>query len=250
MEFSEKNQGSDEEERSSEEEFSYSDETEESQDDDNDADQISPLSQNFSSTTAHRGTQLKCIEVKLQNVGLLSCYQLKMEVACDRCKKHVDLDVHANQQFSGVCQQCASVFGVVFRSEMMHLQHHILGYIDKSAVILVDVLPSCYNVICEGCGHQNIFKRVDLGGTINQANCMQCHKIIQVALERIQFVRVHNAAPTLLNLEKKRKKNYSKFGSSNRTTLTKKRHMQTLSKIQTMATLSMLWKSFSVRHLS
>lgn len=153
--------------------------------------------------TAHRGTQLKCVNLRISNVAIIEVYQLKLVVSCERCKQHVDVDLNANMKFTSACTKCTNSFGLLWRPEMFGEHSDIMGYIDKEGVSIFDVLPSCYQLTCFGCSGTSQQKNVACGMSFFQFNCLDCHKALQFTIERIQFIRIKKEAPAGVEFRKK-----------------------------------------------
>ena len=66
-------------------------------------------------TTEHKGTQLKAEGLKVINVGILECVQLKIVVLCLRCKNQLELDLTHNQTYAKECDKCHNANVVTYR---------------------------------------------------------------------------------------------------------------------------------------
>jgi len=200
------------EKKSSESSMEESDiETESSSDEENENNESNS---SFATQTAHRGTQLLCSNVILENIGVMECSQLYLEIACERCKKHDDLCLNTNQPHTSLCSQCSLAYSILFRPDMIHMQSQVLGYIDKESVIIYDTQPSNFLITCD-CSFQFNFKGVNMTGIPNNINCLQCHKPIKLVIESIQFLRILSKAPSnLIDKEKIEKKKGKKEGST------------------------------------
>jgi len=195
-------------ESSSESDF----ETESSSDEDSESEEQNV---SFASQTAHRGTQLLCSNLILENIGVAECYQLYLEITCERCKKHSDVCINANQPHTSLCSQCSLPYSILFRPDMLHMQSKILGYIDKESVNFYDTQPSNFKITCD-CSVQFNYKSVNMTGIHNTINCMECHKLIKIVIEGIEFHRVQRKLlKTLINPETVEKKRIKKKTQQN-----------------------------------
>eukprot|EP01130_Rhizamoeba_saxonica_P017888 TRINITY_DN879_c0_g2_i1.p1 TRINITY_DN879_c0_g2~~TRINITY_DN879_c0_g2_i1.p1 ORF type:complete len:542 (-),score=120.48 TRINITY_DN879_c0_g2_i1:132-1757(-) len=144
---------------------------------------------NYPSSTAHRGTQLKCTSFETPGASLLECYCLKLLVKCSKCNEENRISINASQTNEGECSKCFLIHSVTFRPEILHQDSNILGYVDKENCSVVEALPSLYYLTCDNCLNKTQVKNISYD-SVHHVNCETCFAKMEVNIERIEFSRV------------------------------------------------------------
>ncbi|PRP79134.1 hypothetical protein PROFUN_11690 [Planoprotostelium fungivorum] len=175
----------------------------------------------FGSSTAHRGTQIYFTELNMVNVGLVECTVINIVLQCARCRTQVQISLspeHSNGgspfSFGQECQKCSAAHTAVFRSEAMHENSKIVGYLDLVECQPLDLLPCNYQMNCMSCSSVQTLKKLPHGGDENHFNCQSCHARGSLSLggPKFQRVRIARPLPTNIVIKKKKEKDPSTTG--------------------------------------
>jgi hypothetical protein len=195
-------------ESESEEEFDESDESDASDhvhehqhEDDGLVNVSKEKQQQYPTTTAHKGTQVKLLNFEMKNVAIVKCYQMRLVVSCSRCRTRSELDLNANQAHNSACGQCHAGMSVTLRSEPMHMASSILGYLDLDGCEVFDGSPASYTVSCFECTTETQFKNVPVGRVVQEKSCLQCHTKLSLAFESYQFTKIRAAPAAKLSAQ-------------------------------------------------
>lgn len=69
-------------------------------------------------------------------------------------------------------------------TEIMHASNNVLGYLHTMDVILFDLLPSCFKIICLHCNKEMIDRKMMFNDHSWRKNCESCHNASSAKIER------------------------------------------------------------------
>jgi len=143
----------------------------------------------FSTTTAHKGTQIRAEGLSLSNVGVLQCTRICAVYNCTRCGEQDVALLGANEQDKEECLKCHAEISLCFRPDLLHEASSVVGYIDKEGAGLTDFTSSCYVMTCLACGAETEGITLQAGVPF-EGNCRECHERFSIAFEALRAVRV------------------------------------------------------------
>jgi len=161
--------------------------------------------QSYSTTTAHRGTQINAEGIKLIGIGLLECTEMNLVIVCGRCKTQLQLKLQDNNTYAQECDNCHNSNFITYRREHMHENSSIIGYIDIDGCIPFDLLDSPFKGTCLGCSGDIIFKSIAFSGFEYLQNCLNCHSKVSVSINSIKFHKIRAVRPPSDIIIKKKK---------------------------------------------
>lgn len=164
-----------------------------------------------------KGTEIRLINPKLENVSLFRCTSLHMMVKCDRCKDTVEVqNVEPDQEEEKKnqkqrskerwmsCPTCTSELGIRFLGELVHQGAMSIGLLQLSGCKPYDILPSSYIGTCGSC-------MADMASTIRLSphdpprtiSCFSCHVKMTCGLGDYTFVRIGSEGSERLKADDK-----------------------------------------------
>ncbi|KAI9313048.1 hypothetical protein BX666DRAFT_1841325, partial [Dichotomocladium elegans] len=191
-------------------EISASNAEDESSSDEEDADEKpakEPTRDESSESTdqpvTRRGTEIRLIEPRLENVSILRCTSLHLVVRCNRCKTTVDIEnivpkdpiapqtSQAKNERWVSCPTCTSLIGVKFFSELVHENAFVVGLLQLGGCTAFDILPSSFLGTCAKC-MEDFSNPVRLSPheQPRPASCFACHARLTLGLNDYKFVNV------------------------------------------------------------
>lgn len=133
-----------------------------------------------------------------------------MVIACERCKKQIEINLIPSQTYAVECEQCHHAHIVTFRRDSMHEQSSVIGYVDIEGCVPFDISYSNFNGSCLECSSDIPFKKLQFTGMSVTQNCQQCHKKVSVAIDRVRFNKIKVERPPPPNITQVVKKKKSK----------------------------------------
>jgi len=121
--------------------------------------------------------------VQLNNISIVQISNVKLLLKCAKCKKvafeskYMKLNKQKNVFYLGtVCPRCQNEIFSVFISDFIH-QNNLTnaGVCYISGGIVIDYLPSIYNLECEKCGQSKTIKLRTGCLHSNDSNCRKCN---------------------------------------------------------------------------
>jgi uncharacterized CHY-type Zn-finger protein len=121
--------------------------------------------------------------VQLNNISIIQISNIKLLLKCAKCKKvafeskYMKLNKQKNVFYLGtVCPRCQNEIFSVFISDFIH-QNNLTnaGVCYISGGIVIDYLPSIYNLECEKCGQSKTIKLRTGCLHSNDSNCRKCN---------------------------------------------------------------------------
>ncbi|RXM95076.1 hypothetical protein EOD39_17281 [Acipenser ruthenus] len=90
--------------------------------------------------------------------------------------------------YTAQCEKCSAHISATFRPSMLHHYSAVLGYLDLSAAVPVDlVLQDCELVVgCLSCSKEEPLQNV-LYGQNKEFNCLHCHSKLSILVETTRF---------------------------------------------------------------
>ncbi|TPX38998.1 hypothetical protein SeMB42_g01065 [Synchytrium endobioticum] len=160
--------------------------------------------------TAHKGTQIRLVNLTLTNIALLRLMSLQVLITCHKCHIQNEYTISTpqfNEETWYTCNKCSAERGLRYRPTYAFTNETNLGYLDLSQCNVVDLLPSTYIATCSHCDAAVIFKHQNRGSLITNS-CGQCHNKLTLAIEQVKFVKLqqsdlHKSASTVLPKRKK-----------------------------------------------
>ena len=127
--------------------------------------------------------QVNLTGVQLNNISVVQISNIKLLLKCSKCKKaafeskFMKLNKQKNIFYLGtVCPRCQNEIFSIFISDFIH-QNNLTnaGVCYISGGIVIDYLPSIYNLDCEKCGQTKTIKLRTGCLHSNDANCRKCN---------------------------------------------------------------------------
>ena len=127
--------------------------------------------------------QVNLTGVQLNNISLVQISNIKLLLKCAKCKKvafeskYMKLNKQKNIFYLGtVCPRCQNEIFSIFISDFIH-QNNLTnaGVCYISGGIVIDYLPSIYNLDCEKCGQSKTIKLRTGCLHSNDSNCRKCN---------------------------------------------------------------------------
>ncbi|KAL9542538.1 hypothetical protein MBANPS3_008562 [Mucor bainieri] len=164
----------------------------------------------LSQPAVRRGTEIRLVDPKLENISLFRCALLHIMVKCARCKDTVEVenikpeqeDKQAAPSSSSSkpppkterwmsCPTCSSVLGIKFLGELVHQGALSVGLLQLAGCTPYDILPSAYIGTCGSC-------MADMASTVRLSphdpprtlNCFSCHAKMTCGLGDYKFVKI------------------------------------------------------------
>ncbi|KAI8828228.1 hypothetical protein BJ741DRAFT_627097 [Chytriomyces cf. hyalinus JEL632] len=178
-------------------------------------DPIENISTTSTTTIQHRGTQIKLLNPSMKGIALLECVNPKFLLSCSRCKSNFDSppQMPPNSLQIRACPTCSTTLSITYRPSMVHMSSQTAGYLDLDGYSVVDMLPSAWQVTCEGCnkitGNVGILKSLPRGEVEMRVGCTGCHAKMGIMISEIKFIKLMPSIPqhaTTLALKPKKKK--------------------------------------------
>ncbi|KAJ3320705.1 hypothetical protein HDV06_005113 [Boothiomyces sp. JEL0866] len=155
---------------------------------------------------SHKGTQIRLINIDLENISLLHSISLSISVKCDRCKEVGEfLELKPSFDSENIqthsCHKCSTVYTANFRTDFVHMNSISLGFLDLEGCSVLDLLPSKYSATCSNCNHEQAanecFQNLVRNSTTIQ-HCRNCHTKLTITLNNVKFVKIDNTPVKLL----------------------------------------------------
>ncbi|KAL9545680.1 hypothetical protein PS6_008091 [Mucor atramentarius] len=165
----------------------------------------------LSQPVVRRGTEIRLVEPKLENISLFRCALLHIMVRCARCKDTVEVEnikpEQEDKQAAAAssssskqppkterwmsCPTCSSVLGIKFLGELVHQGALSVGLLQLAGCTPYDILPSAYIGTCGSC-------MADMASTVRLSphdpprtlNCFSCHAKMTCGLGDYKFVKI------------------------------------------------------------
>ena len=127
--------------------------------------------------------QVNLTGVQINNISLIQISNIKLLLKCAKCKKvafeskYMKLNKQKNVFYLGtVCPRCQNEIFSVFISNFIH-QNNLTnaGVCYISGGIVIDYLPSIFNLECEKCGQNKTIKLRTGCLHSNDSNCRKCN---------------------------------------------------------------------------
>ncbi|KAI8989263.1 hypothetical protein BDB01DRAFT_531022 [Pilobolus umbonatus] len=166
-----------------------------------------------------KGTDIRLMNFKLENVTLFRCTSLHVILKCAKCKDTLDVENirPESEEYKGrwlTCPTCSSVVGVKFIGDMVHQGSVSLGLLQLAGCVAYDLLPSMYTGTCSSCMEDIKPVRLSFFDSPTQFNCFSCHTKIIIHLDDYKFLkigdggeRLHADEQQIMKLKKKSNKN-------------------------------------------
>lgn len=160
------------------------------------------------STDIRRGTEIRLIDPKLDNVSLFKCTSLHLMVKCNRCKETVQVqniksDQDAKERWMA-CPTCTAELGIKFVGELVHQGAKSLGLLQLSGCKPYDILPSGYIGTCGSCmadmAHTLTLSPHDPPRTMA---CFSCHAKMTCGLGDYTFIKIGSEGGEKLKADEK-----------------------------------------------
>ena len=127
--------------------------------------------------------QVNLTGVQLSNISIVQISNIKLLLKCGKCKKvafeskYMKLNKQKNVFYLGtVCPRCQNEIFSIFISDFIHLNNLTnAGVCYISGGIVIDYLPSIYNLECEKCGQNKTIKLRTGCLHTNDSNCRKCN---------------------------------------------------------------------------
>ncbi|KAJ3257807.1 hypothetical protein HK103_004275 [Boothiomyces macroporosus] len=155
---------------------------------------------------SHKGTQIRLMNIDLENISLLHSISLSISVRCLRCKdigEFLSLKPSSNSENlqTNACKKCSTVYTANFRTDFVHLNSISLGFLDLEGCSVLDLLPSKYSATCSNCNHEQspneCFENLVRDSTTIQ-HCRNCHTKMSITIKNVKFVKIDNTPAKLL----------------------------------------------------
>ncbi|KAI8834258.1 hypothetical protein BJ741DRAFT_610483 [Chytriomyces cf. hyalinus JEL632] len=177
-------------------------------------DAIENIATTSTTTVQHRGTQIKLLNPSMKGIALLECINPKFLLSCLRCKSNFDSppQMPPNSPQVRACPTCSATLSITYRPSMVHMSSQTVGYLDLDGYTVADMLPSAWQVTCEGCnkitGNVGILKSLPRGEVEMRVGCTGCHAKMGIMISEIKFIKLMASIPqhTTLALKPKKKK--------------------------------------------
>lgn len=154
----------------------------------------------ISQPVVRKGTEIRLVDPKLENVSLFRCSLLHIMVKCHRCKDTCEVEnirpdsTEETQQKKErwmACPTCTSLMGIKFLGELVHQGALSLGLLQLSGCSPFDILPSAYIGTCGSC-------MMDMTSTLRLSphdpprtfHCHSCHAKMTCGLGSFDFVKI------------------------------------------------------------
>ena len=127
--------------------------------------------------------QVNLTGVQLSNISVVQISNIKLLLKCGKCKKvafeskYMKLNKQKNVFYLGtVCPRCQNEIFSIFISDFIH-QNNLTnaGVCYISGGVVIDYLPSIYNLECEKCGQSKTIKLRTGCLHSNDSNCRKCN---------------------------------------------------------------------------
>ncbi|GAA5810944.1 hypothetical protein MFLAVUS_004372 [Mucor flavus] len=160
-----------------------------------------------------KGTEIRLMNPKLDNVSLFRCTSLHIMVKCGRCKETVEVQNIEPDQEDGKqkskerwmsCPTCTSELGIRFLGELVHQGAMSIGLLQLSGCKAYDILPSAYIGTCGSC-------MADMPNTIRLSphdpprtiSCFSCHVKMTCGLGEYTFIKIGSEGGEKLKADEK-----------------------------------------------
>ncbi|KAJ8248779.1 hypothetical protein GJAV_G00227640 [Gymnothorax javanicus] len=172
-----------------EEEEGEGDQEEEEADPGAEEEESSRRVENVKSSEPRRGTEVRLQGLEFgEETATVTAQQITVTLQCSRCKVAADLTLTGRLPCTAQCEKCGSSIGAGFRPSMLHHYSSVLGFLDLSGAVPVDlVLQECQLLVgCLSCSQEGPLQTWSYGQT-REVNCEQCHTRLRVRAESAQF---------------------------------------------------------------
>ncbi|XP_034763000.2 uncharacterized protein LOC117964235 isoform X1 [Acipenser ruthenus] len=145
--------------------------------------------ENVKSTEPRKGTEVKLMGLHLgEGTATVVASRITVSLQCSRCKITADLTMARDHPYTAQCEKCSAHISATFRPSMLHHYSAVLGYLDLSAAVPVDlVLQDCELVVgCLSCSKEEPLQNV-LYGQNKEFNCLHCHSKLSILVETTRF---------------------------------------------------------------
>ncbi|KAK6093803.1 hypothetical protein MT418_005642 [Batrachochytrium dendrobatidis] len=158
----------------------------------------------YTASPQKRGTQIRLLESRLDNISLLHCTSITVTIRCTRCRDTAQVsnllaslvENHPDYHFT-CCKTCQSAMSVAFRRDFMHESSQCLGYLDLHDSTAFDLGPSVYIATCTSCNAEHTFKSLPTLTTVT-VHCRSCHTALTIQLGQVKFTLVGGGTTTVL----------------------------------------------------
>ncbi|KAI8388349.1 uncharacterized protein BYT42DRAFT_559797 [Radiomyces spectabilis] len=174
----------------------------------------------LSAPNVRKGTEIRLLQPRFENVSLFRCTVLRLMVKCARCKNAMEIEnivPETTEQVAGssssqakkpakkerwtTCNTCSSIVGVKFWGELVHENSTCLGLLQLAGCTAFDLLPSSYIGTCSAC-MEDMQNAVRLGPGMQpfSMHCFACHAKMTMGLGNFEFFNI-NAGGERLRLD-------------------------------------------------
>ncbi|KAI7901731.1 uncharacterized protein BX663DRAFT_513864 [Cokeromyces recurvatus] len=165
----------------------------------------------LSQPVVRRGTEIRLIDPKLENISLFRCALLHMMVKCARCKETVEVEnikPEENERVSSSsssssntsaskterwmpCPTCSSILGIKFHGELVHQGALSIGLVQLAGCTAYDILPSAYIGTCGSCmADMSTAIRLSPHDPPRTIRCFSCHAKMTCSLGDYRFIKI------------------------------------------------------------
>ncbi|TRY58311.1 hypothetical protein DNTS_031068 [Danionella cerebrum] len=122
--------------------------------------------ENIKTRERRRGTEVKLLGLKLgEQTATVMAGKISVSLKCNRCKVDADLTLNGEEVCAAQCEKCGAGIRAAFRASMLHHYSDILGYLDLSAAVPVDLVlqDSHFTVACLNCNKEDTVQNLSYG---------------------------------------------------------------------------------------
>ncbi|XP_062317587.1 uncharacterized protein si:dkey-24l11.2 [Osmerus eperlanus] len=145
--------------------------------------------ENIKTSNPRRGTEVKLLGLTLgEQTATVVARQITLCLQCNRCKVMADLTLSAKSPCTAQCERCSSGISAAFRPSMLHHYSDVLGYLDLSNAVPVDlILQDCALIVgCLSCSQEGPLENLSYGQSM-AINCQHCHSKLSILVDSTRF---------------------------------------------------------------
>jgi len=137
--------------------------------------------ENLGGDPEKRGFEVTLQQLQIMGLGIVKAMAVICVVRCSRCGDRQTKTLLADQGIKYMCGECHVSILLRFRPKLVHINSHIMGYLDLERCEIVDVLNINALLNCDNCFSDFIGKGFKRGKTTK--NCRKCHRKMHVEFE-------------------------------------------------------------------
>ncbi|XP_028813099.1 uncharacterized protein LOC114766504 [Denticeps clupeoides] len=165
-----------------------------------DSEEGSQKVENIRTSERRRGTEVKLLGLRLgEGTGTVVAKSITVSLQCSRCKVTSDLHLSGRLACTAQCEKCSMGISAAFRPSMLHHFSDVLGYLDLSGVVPVDLVLQDSELLvgCLNCSREDTLQSLSYGQN-KETNCPHCHSRLSVLVEstRFQFIQPQSKSHT------------------------------------------------------